>query len=139
MRGICGSIVMSLGLATVAMASPREEVMAIERAFAASMAVRDHAAFTAFLGDEAIFFSGTKVLRGKVQVTEAWARFFSGVAAPFSWEPDEVEVLDSGNLASSSGPVRDPEGKLIGRFHSIWRNEGGQWRIVFDRGSEVCQ
>jgi ketosteroid isomerase-like protein len=71
-------------------------------------------------------------------VAAAWARFFSASVAPFSWEPDEVEVLDSGNLASSAGPVYDPEGKLIGRFYSIWRNEGGQWRIVFDRGSDVC-
>ena len=126
-------------MTTETVAAPRDEVMATERAFAASMAARDHSAFTALLADEAIFFSGTKVLRGKVQVAAAWAPFFSAPTAPFSWEPDEVEVLDSGNLASSSGPVHDPAGKLIGRFHSIWRNEGGQWRIIFDRGSEVCQ
>jgi ketosteroid isomerase-like protein len=59
--------------------------------------------------------------------------------APFSWEPAEVEVLASGALALSSGPVRDPHGKLIGRFMSIWRLEApGQWRVVFDKGSPVC-
>ena len=139
MRHICCGILLLLALTTETVAAPRDEVMATERAFAASMAARDHSAFTALLADEAIFFSGTKVLRGKVQVVAAWAPFFSAPTAPVSWEPDEVEVLDSGNLASSSGPVRDTEGKLIGRFHSIWRNEGGQWRIIFDRGSEVCQ
>lgn len=56
-----------------------------------------------------------------------------------AWEPAEVEVLDSGTLALSSGPVRDPAGKLIGTFTSIWRLEApGRWRIVFDKGGEVC-
>lgn len=63
----------------------------------------------------------------------------AAAAPPFSWEPDVVEVLESGTLALSSGPVLDPAGKLIGRFNSIWRREApGVWRIVFDRGSEVC-
>jgi hypothetical protein len=51
----------------------------------------------------------------------------------------EVEVLDSGSLAHSSGPVRDPNGKVIGRFNSIWRSDGaGTWRVIFDKGSDVC-
>jgi hypothetical protein len=50
-----------------------------------------------------------------------------------------VEVLDSGTLALSSGPVRDAEGNLIGTFMSVWRHEGpGAWRIVFDKGNPVC-
>ncbi|HPA52918.1 MAG TPA: DUF4440 domain-containing protein, partial [Thermoanaerobaculia bacterium] len=59
--------------------------------------------------------------------------------APFSWEPALVEVLDSGTLALSTGPVRDPAGKETGTFTSIWRREGpGTWRIVFDKGNPVC-
>jgi hypothetical protein len=59
--------------------------------------------------------------------------------APFSWEPDQVEVLDSGTLAHSSGPVYDPKGKIIARFNSVWRLEApGKWRIVFDKGTDVC-
>jgi len=50
-----------------------------------------------------------------------------------------VQVLDSGNLALSTGPVRDRSGKLIGRFTSVWRLEAPHtWRIVFDQGCEVC-
>jgi len=42
-------------------------------------------------------------------------------------------------LALSSGPVRDPQGKLIARFNSVWRLEApGRWRIVFDKGADVC-
>ena len=48
-------------------------------------------------------------------------------------------MLDSGTLALSSGPVHDPQGKLVGTFSSIWRLQApGQWKIVFDKGCDVC-
>jgi uncharacterized protein (TIGR02246 family) len=119
----------------------REQVRDTERAFARTMADRDRAAFARFLAPDTIWFNGPgKVLRGPDAVVAAWSRYFETPAAPFSWEPDEVEVLDSGSLASSSGPVREPTGQVIGRFHSIWRRESdGRWRIVFDRGETPCR
>ena len=120
-------------------ANLHQQVVDTERRFAKTMADRDHAAFTAFLSEEAIFFSGPNPLRGKQQVAEWWRRYYEKPAPPFSWEPEQVEVLDSGTLALSSGPVHDSKGKLIGRFTSIWRLEApGAWRIVFDKGNEVC-
>jgi ketosteroid isomerase-like protein len=115
------------------------QVQDTERAFARTMAARDHAAFATFLSKDAIFFSGDKTLRGATQVADAWKPYYEGANAPFSWEPDRVEVLDSGTLALSTGPVRDPQGHVTGRFNSIWRLEAqGTWRIVFDKGSPVC-
>lgn len=117
----------------------RQQVTDTERAFAATMKARDHAGFTSFVSEEAVFFSGPTRLRGKDAIAKAWKPFYDKSAAPFSWEPDEVEVLDSGTLAISSGPVVDPSGKLIARFSSIWRLEApGTWRVVFDRGTDVC-
>lgn len=117
----------------------QQQVRATEAAFAQSMAARDHAAFSAFLSGEAVFFSGARVLRGKAEVALAWKRFFDTPTAPFSWQPEQVEVLPSGTLALSSGPVRDAQGKLIATFTSIWRQEApGVWRIVFDKGNDVC-
>ncbi len=117
----------------------KAQVFATERAFARTMADRDYAAFTSFLSDDAVFFSGPEPRRGKQAVADWWKRFYDKPQAPFSWEPEKVEVLDSGNLALSSGPVRDPDGKLIATFTSIWRLEApGTWRIVFDKGNEVC-
>ncbi len=117
----------------------KQQVADTERAFAATMAKRDHQAFTSFLADEAIFYSGPKVLRGKDTVAAEWKAFYEKADAPFSWEPDQVEVLDSGTLAHSSGPVRDPQGKVTGRFNSVWRQEApGKWRIVFDKGERIC-
>ncbi len=120
-------------------ASLREEVLATERAFAKTMADRDHAAFTRFLAAETVFFSGETPLRGADAVAAWWKKYYEGKDAPFSWEPEQVEVLDSGTLALSTGPVRDPSGKVTGTFTSIWRREGpGTWRIVFDKGNPVC-
>jgi ketosteroid isomerase-like protein len=120
-------------------ASAKAQVVATELAFARTMADRNHAQFSAFISEEAAFFGGPLPLRDKDAVVQAWARYFVAPAAPFSWEPDEVEMLASGTLALSSGSVRDAAGKLIARFTSIWRYEApGVWRIVFDRGETVC-
>ena len=112
-----------------------DEVRRVETAFAKTMADRDHAAFASFVSDEGIFWGQKTVLRGHAQVAAGWKPFFDGPQAPFSWEPERVEVLDSGTLAISSGPVRDPAGKVIGTFNSIWRLESdGRWRVIFDKG-----
>jgi ketosteroid isomerase-like protein len=117
----------------------RAQVMDVERAFAKAMADRDQRAFADFISPEAVFFSGPAPLRGRDQIVAAWARFFGAAAAPFSWEPDAVEVLDSGALALSSGPVHDAAGALTGRFTSVWRLDApGRWRIVFDKGTPAC-
>ncbi len=116
-----------------------QQVEAAERAFAKTMADRDFEAFRTYLSDEAVFFAGDRSIRGKQQVAEAWRGFFAETAAPFSWAPEIVEVLDSGGLALSSGPVHDAQGEQIGIFNSIWRQEApGIWRVVFDKGGEVC-
>jgi len=116
----------------------KEKVRATEAAFAKSMADRDHAAFVSHLADETVFF-GRTVQRGKAAVAAAWKPFFDGPKAPFSWAPAEVEVLDSGTLALTSGPVYDPGGKRTGTFTSVWRLEpDGQWKIVLDKGCPPC-
>ena len=118
----------------------KQQVADAERAFARTMAERNHQAFTSFLSHETVFFSGPKPLHGAQQVAEFWKRFYSAPEAPFSWEPEQVEVLDSGTLAITSGPVRDPKGTVFATFTSIWRLEAdGKWRVIFDKGCPVCE
>jgi ketosteroid isomerase-like protein len=115
----------------------REQVRLTETAFARTMANRDFDEFQSYLADEAIFLTADRTLNGKQQVAEAWQPLFQGDAAPFSWNPERVEVLSSGDLALSTGPVRSADGKQVATFTSIWRRgEDGQWKIVFDFGSE---
>ena len=113
----------------------QRQVFDAERAFARAMADRDAAAFALRLSEQAVFFGGGQVLRGKAAVAAGWKAYFDGPAAPFSWDPDQVEVLADGQLALSTGPVRNPAGQVVARFNSIWRQEApGVWRVVFDKG-----
>ncbi|NGY04704.1 nuclear transport factor 2 family protein [Solimonas terrae] len=123
-----------------ATASPdlRAEVVATERAFAQTMADRDHAAFARFVADDAIFINGAGALRGKAAIAAAWQKLYATPQAPFSWAPSLVEVNDAGTLAISRGPVYDPSGKLVSGFSSIWRRDApGVWKIIFDQGTDV--
>ncbi len=118
----------------------REQVFETEKAFAKTMADRDFEAFKSFLSEEAVFLSGNIRQRGKSQVAERWQKYFDETEAPFSWRPETVEVLDSGKLALSTGPVYNTDGKLISFYTSIWKLESPDaWRIVFDKGNKVCQ
>lgn len=144
MRRLLGTVCLWIA-ASVAWAAPesnadlKKQVADTERAFAASMKARDLAAFNSFLADDTVFFSGPVPLHGKKAVTEFWKKFYDKPEAPFSWEPSEVEVLASGDLAFSAGPVYDPAGKLISKFSSIWkRQKDGKWKIIFDHGWDVC-
>ena len=112
----------------------RAEVFAAERAFARSMAERDFAAFGRYVAEDCVFF-GQTALRGREAVLAAWKPFFDGAQAPFSWEPDQVEVLASGDLALSTGLVKNPAGAVTARFNSIWQRQAdGHWLVIFDKG-----
>jgi len=103
------------------------------------MADRDHAAFSSFISEEAVFINGGKPVRGKRAIAADWKKFYDGPRAPFSWRPDLVEVLPLGTLAYSTGPASNPDWVVFARFASTWRLESpGVWRVVFDNGSDVC-
>lgn len=116
------------------------QVRNAEIAFAKTMADRNFAAFQALLSDEAVFMPNEgPELRGAKAISASWQRFYTGAGAPFSWEPETVRVPDSGTLGWSSGPVRDPSGKRVGTYNSVWRREAnGQWKIIFDHGCPAC-
>jgi ketosteroid isomerase-like protein len=115
-----------------------QAVRSTELKFAKAMADRDFDAFVSHLSSDAIFFDDRKVQHGAAEVSAAWKPLFNGSKAPFSWAPDHVEVLASGDLALSTGPVIAND-KVVARFNSIWRLEAPHtWRIVFDKGQPVC-
>jgi uncharacterized protein (TIGR02246 family) len=115
------------------------KVRAREVAFAKTMADRDLGAFATFVAEDAVFLGGG-VLRGRVAVADGWKPYFEGPKAPFSWQPERVEVTSSGTLAVSTGPVFDPDGKRTGTYNSTWRlDKDGEWRIVLDNGCPACR
>lgn len=117
----------------------KKQVADAERAFAKTMADRDYNAFTKFIAEDAIFFAGKRPIHGADEVKKAWKPFYAEAAAPFSWTPETVVVLASGNLALSTGPVKDSDGKVTATFTSIWRlDTDGSWKVVFDKGNNAC-
>jgi len=68
-------------------ADRKEQVRAAEAGFARTMADRDHAAFVAYLAEDAVFFGRSGVQRGKAAVAAAWKPLFEAPRAPFAWEP----------------------------------------------------
>lgn len=117
-----------------------QQVRDAENGFAATMAKRDHKAFATFIAEDAVFFGGeNRVYRGKKAVVDSWKGLYEKPDAPFSWRSESVEVIESGKLAHSSGPVFNPKGERMGTFNSLWRRESdGSWKVVFDKGCDAC-
>ncbi|MBK7684694.1 MAG: nuclear transport factor 2 family protein [Rhodocyclaceae bacterium] len=117
----------------------KQQVADAERGFAKTMADRDYNAFAKFIAEDAIFFAGKRSIHGADEVKKAWKPFYAEATAPFSWAPETVVVLASGNLALSTGPVKDTDGKVTATFTSIWRLDAdGKWRVIFDKGTNAC-
>jgi ketosteroid isomerase-like protein len=116
------------------LAATAADVKAAEIAFAKTMADRKLDRFGDFVAEDAVF-NGSKPHIGKAAVLESWKGFFDGPKAPFSWAPDSVAPTADGRYAVSTGLARDPAGKVISRFTSIWRKDAdGHWRVVADQG-----
>jgi len=67
---VAATVMLALASCSVAPPQPvatlQRQVADTERAFAKTMATRDYAAFTTYISDEAIFFTGSTPLRGKL-------------------------------------------------------------------------
>jgi ketosteroid isomerase-like protein len=115
------------------------EVKAAETAFARTMADRRLDLFSDFVAEDAVFVGGTMNI-GRSRIVEKWSGFFKAAQAPFSWAPDAVAVAADGRTAVSTGLARDPAGKVISRFTTIWRKDAdGHWRAAVDQGVDACE
>ena len=84
LAGVALALVASCaGAAPPSNAELKLQVANPERAFAATMRARVHAAFTGFLAEDTVLFMGSAPLHGKVAVAIAWKRFYDTPAAPF--------------------------------------------------------
>jgi ketosteroid isomerase-like protein len=136
----CGLSLCALNAAATTLPSPAElaaivvDVKAAELAFAKTMADRRLDQFTDFVAEDAVFVGRTMNI-GRAMVVEKWSAFFKAPQAPFSWAPDAVAAAADGRTAISTGLARDPSGKVISRFTSIWRKDAdGHWRVIADQG-----
>ena len=103
----------------------KQQVTDTERAFAATMKARDHAALRQFpVGRGDLLRRRKQSLAGKeTRVVEVEALLRQAGRAVFVGAGHRSRCWRRATLAISSGPVYDPAGKLISRFNSIWRLE----------------
>jgi ketosteroid isomerase-like protein len=138
-RAIAG--VLCTGSFLGARATPLDDVLATDRAFAAA-ALRDgaRAAFVAYAAPDAIMFRpGVGPVKGQAAVGAAFRE--RGGATP-EWAPEGGDIAASGDLAYTWGYFRwtagDGSGKQwTGNYVSIWRKFGDQWKWVVDLGVEA--
>lgn len=135
LAALAGSIV----LAAAATATPFEEVVAAERAFAASSPEMGfHAAFAANFTENGVVFTPIPTNARKAHEGKPRA------AGTLSWSPAWAAVPRSADLAFSSGPweYRVPADHApapgTGWFFTAWRKQpDGRWMVEADLGVEA--
>ncbi len=107
-----------------------------ERAFARMSVARGRrAAFLAFFGDDALFF--TPAPANAKRLVRRWA------PAPYvlDWEPRFGDVAEAGDLGYTTGPYLrtslDRDGKIVGSgwYFTLWKKQrDGTWKVAIDAG-----
>ena len=96
-------------------------------------------AFTTYAADDAVINRGDNLIKGIKAIEEYYAnQKFLNVS--LEWEPEFIEVAESGDLGYTYGPyifkATDSNGKEIsseGIFHTVWKKQAnGDWRYVWD-------
>lgn len=120
----------------------KQALLAVETAFAATVASKDKDKFAAMIADDATFISPSGVKHGKPMIVEAWAALFDPSAPLLEWHPLIAELSADGTIGITRGPwVLHSKGKdgkeseESGTFNSVWRKGAdGSWKILFDAG-----
>jgi len=118
----------------------KNEIMQVEKEFAEMAANEGVAkAFIAFAADDAILNRNNSIVEGKAAIKAYFDRQ-TLTDVKLEWEPDFVDVSESGDLAYTYGKYTfsafDPNAKKIeakGIFHTVWKRQAdGSWKFVYD-------
>ncbi len=116
-------------------AAAREELMAVDRAFA-EMAAREGVpkAFEHYAGERGVIVTRENILDGPAAIAAAYADWAEG--ARLEWAPQTAQVSSRGDMGWTWGnsTYTAPDGaRTQGRYISVWtRDFDGNWRYAFD-------
>jgi ketosteroid isomerase-like protein len=141
-------IVSLLVLASAAVAAPKDDLLAADRAFSAlSVAQGAHAAFLLTMTDDVQLFTGVNPpLIGKLAVTASYAEDEKSDptyrSQRLEWTPIAAEASADGTLGITRGTwvfsVPGPDGairRLTGYYVTAWRRQSdGTYKFCFDIG-----
>ena len=143
-----GLFASSILFATAAVAAPKDDLLAADRAFAAmSVAHGAHAAFLAFMTDDVRLYDGAHPpLIGKAAVAAYYAAEEKAdpdyKAQRLEWAPAEAEASPDGGLGWTRGTwvytATKPDGtalKVTGYYVTEWqRQRDGTYKFCLDIG-----
>lgn len=134
------AITLSLCVASVS-AADKQEIMAVDRAFAAM--AKEHgtkAAFTHYLANEITHLLPRKnAIFGRDAATKNMST--DPAAVLLEWEPQDGMVAASGDLAYTWGISKVTNKRsgttnyYYGKYTTIWIKEDGEWRAILDMGN----
>jgi ketosteroid isomerase-like protein len=116
---------------------PVEQVQAAEDALAQAVFERDRDTFRDLLADDGEMVVCRRTLHGKPAIMAALQSYFDGAEAAVCCECLQIEVLNTGALAFTSGELLDHYDRSpVGAFESIWRRDPDHiWRLAFAQAS----
>lgn len=127
--------------ASPALADPKEDLMAVDRAFARMSLEKGYdQAYIANLALDGQTFTGTAPIKNKA---DAVHRFndpkgpHSDPGIKITWVPDTGGVSADGTLGWTEGHSSHigPGVSTTGHYMTVWVKEGGTWKVRADMGS----
>ncbi len=120
-------------------ASEEQRIRELSQRQMAAAQAKDAAAMATFYADDAVFMGANQAtLRGRDAIRRGMEGMFALPNLAFSFTPTTIQVAESGDIAYETGTYRFgadmPGGRLddAGKYLTIWRKIGGEWRIVAD-------
>lgn len=130
---------LALTVAAPALAEPKDDLLAADRAFSTlSAAQGSNAAFLATMTEDGrIYGSGNEApIFGKAAATKRFQAIGNGdpKVDVLSWVADNAEVSADGTLGFTDGhwQFAAPKLHLTGHYVTTWRKVGGQWKVAAD-------
>lgn len=111
----------------------------LDRRWIGAVAAKDTGFVARLYADQGAFMppNAPKAL-GTSAIRSAWAGLFGMPNLSLTFEPTEIQVSQSGDIAYDIGAyhfgVDSPAGRVQdeGKYVVVWRKIGGQWRVVAD-------
>lgn len=133
--------VCAAGAQPVGDAAAREQLLKVDREWAAAAASRDVDRIVSYWTDDAAIYSpGESPVAGKAAIRAYVADSLKNPAFTIAWVPKDAEVAKSGDLGYTMGSntftIPGPQGTsttVQGRYVTVWRKtKDGGWRCVVD-------
>ena len=136
-----GIVILLSTVAPAALAGPKEELMAVDRAFARMSVERGYdEAYIANLARDGQTFTGATPIKSKA---DAVARYNDpknprrDPKVKITWEPDTGGVSADGTLGWTEGHSSHsgPGVSSTGHYMTVWVKENGAWKVRADMGN----